>query len=146
VPHRRQEVEATMVLTARKVDAMRAEVARQKLAYRRRKRRTLVLWVLAGGAALAMGWFVGILLSPAPSAHRGAVHSVRLEIDTEKSTPAQMKAKESAPSGPNGAVRPSEEAAAITSLEELPPEEDEKSDTSAPPGEATFTLEDLPAD
>lgn len=134
VSQRRQEVEATMVLTARKVDEMRAEVARQKLAYRRRKRRMFVLWVLAGGAALAMGWFAGILLSPAPSEKLGAPSAFehqKVEDDTRSA------AKD---------VRPEEETAAITSLEELPPDEDERNDTSPPPGEAAFTLDELPAD
>lgn len=162
---RRQEVEPTMVLKGRKLDEMRAEVARQKIAYQRKKQRTLVLWALAGGGALAMGWFVGILLSPGPSG--GSPPSLDPTLSSgAPSEAAGVKGEVmlgAAETAIDAAPREAEISAA-TPLDDLPAEEPEQkaptnptdgrgslqeevdADTSPPRSQQTFTLDDLPAD
>lgn len=158
--HPREVVEPTMVLKGRKLDEMRAAVARQKSGYRREKQKTLLLWALSGGAALAMGWFFGILLSPehtskipsngALSAGSGAV------VDPSHTETGSAESEPRVAPAPTNAVRledlPSEDVSPHPGSsdpeqqsEEVPPAAD-ATDTSLPSGTDAFTLDDLPAE
>lgn len=59
----RRAVEPTLVLKGRKLDEMRAQVAAQRSAHRRRKQMRLLTWAFAGGIALSLGWIVGLTLN-----------------------------------------------------------------------------------
>lgn len=61
-PQKRRTAESTLVLRTRQLDGLRAEVRRRQAAFQRRRYSSLIVWGLAGGAAvlagalLARGW------------------------------------------------------------------------------------------
>ncbi len=80
-PQKRRTAESTLVLRTRQLDGLRAEVRRRQAAFQRRRYSSLIIWGLAGGAAvlagalLARGWDEDRPPGPSP----GVLSSARAE-------------------------------------------------------------------
>lgn len=174
-PHERQRrrgVEATEILKGRRLDALRAEVAQKRKAHRRRQQRTLLLWGLAGAAALCLGWIAGRAFTPEQTDEVGTGEANASQAAIPTSSPLIDNAlgagqpirepsdrKQEPDRSPDAPVRkettPSAKDQAVVSLEDLPLAEEvegdgeETADPERAPEEAAdgaFTLDDLPAD
>ncbi len=140
---------------------MRAQVAAQRAAHRKRKQMGLLVWAFAGGIALSLGWLVGVTMNFDAAERDGAPTS---DVD---SSAAQL-ARDSSPA-PDPAVAPrhaeepeppQREDSDALSLADLPAEPEVASEGSAQSptpsdddvdgalGEdsETLTLDDLPID
>lgn len=146
---RRDAVEPTVVLKGRKLDELRAQVAQQKLSHQHKKQKTLVIWTLAGGVALALGWLAGIFLSPQgagqlrgsqgrtePAAEQRAVEGRLVQEVSEEPRREELPSEEPLLQPTDAPV--AERDKALT--------KEETSDTSTPSADEAFTLDDLPAE
>ena len=115
-PQKRRTAESTLVLRTRQLDGLRAEVRRRQAAFQRRRYSSLIVWGLAGGAAvlagalLARGWDddrpAGASPSVLSSARAVPVEGARANRPPDGSLPA---------SAANPSANPSAEPAAGSS-------------------------------
>jgi hypothetical protein len=157
---RRKSVEATEVLQGRKIDELRAEVSRQRLAHRKKKRRVLLLWSVAGASALALGWLAGFLFSPGEPGSSGSAAPVSPPVarPSRVDSPPVASSPQPVPRAPDPVPR----APGTLSLSDLPAEDEPSPPTpsgprsnseipgaqrpSTGPGSGrVLTLDDLPA-
>jgi hypothetical protein len=134
-----------MVLKGRKLDDLRAQVARQKATHQRDRQRVLLLWAFAGGGALAIGWFAGLILRPQAEPNAQFYPTPPSEVASERATrtaPVPLPCDDAAE---DPAPEPAQEQ------NEAPAQVDasapgDVSHTVPPSDDDTFTLDDLPPD
>lgn len=148
----RGAVEPTVVLKGRKLDQLRAEVARHRTAHLRKKQRFLLLWAGAGGLALCLGWAVGAAFRPDESAAEqapDALNPVEAAEDASAQTQPSSPAVGSEAVAPRAAKpsAPTEQAASSADAAELPGDDEAATSAGNSKDETdAFTLDDLPLD
>jgi hypothetical protein len=127
-PHtRRKGVEPTQILKGRRLDALRAEVAQKRKAHRRRQQRVLLLWGLAGGAALCLGWIAGRAFTPDTADDAEPSEAAASELPAAQSPvaargpkPEAAKERSGEPSGPPPSTDSAARDQSVVSLDDLP--------------------------
>jgi len=143
-PAGKQVVEPTLVLKGRKLDQLRAEVARHRTAHQRKKQKALLLWAGAGALALCLGWAVGTAFRPNDAQ---PVQEPPASQSSGTESAGSEPAEPSAPAAP-GLTPPAERSPASVDWADLPAEDEAEKGrgSSAEPSSDAFTLDDLPVD